>query len=339
MKPTLGLVGLSLMWSALAAAEPQFADDWYKEGEDRYNLGEFDKAADAFKRGFALEPNDSKKPAYMYNVAQAYRQANECKDAVFFYKRFLSLKDSGMGKPLSDGERKDIESVLGQLDACAKQQDTVAPKPTSPHGEVATAKAGSAGGDDDDDDTVRPPVAGGPKLVAASVELGGSKIMAGGLDVPLQPAFALTAGYPIAIDARRRIDVGVAFGLESIPYTNSITNQSEAGSLTHLLANVGGTYTVAPKIAVRGDLGLGVMLLDGLEHLGNPFTPAGESATGALAMFAIRAAVSGEYELTPNIVGTVTPLAFTYSPARSGLRSDITSITGVDFLIGVGYRR
>ena len=35
---------------------------------------------------------ESKKPAYLYNVAQAYRQGGKCKDAAFFYKRYLSLK-------------------------------------------------------------------------------------------------------------------------------------------------------------------------------------------------------------------------------------------------------
>ena len=52
----------------------------------------------------------------------------------------------------------------------------------------------------------------------------------------------------------------------------------------------------------------------------------------------MRAAVSGDYLITNNVYATLTPLAFTYSPPKDGLRSDIKSITRLDFMVGVGYR-
>jgi outer membrane protein assembly factor BamD (BamD/ComL family) len=61
----------------LALAQPKTPDDWYKEGETQYNLGNFEKAADAFKQGYSLETIENKKPAYLFNVAQAYRRALE----------------------------------------------------------------------------------------------------------------------------------------------------------------------------------------------------------------------------------------------------------------------
>ena len=73
----------SLLVPMLALAQPKTPDDWYTEGETQYNLGNFDKAADAFKQGFAAETVESKKAAYLYNVAQAYRQGGKCKDAAF----------------------------------------------------------------------------------------------------------------------------------------------------------------------------------------------------------------------------------------------------------------
>src|SRR5882762_11185944 len=113
------IVVASLFVSVLALAEPRTPEEWYKEGETQYNLGNFDRAADAFKQGFALEPVDSKKPAYLYNVAQAYRQANKCKDAAFFYKRYLALKDQDTAKPLSADKRTEIEQRIGELEDCA----------------------------------------------------------------------------------------------------------------------------------------------------------------------------------------------------------------------------
>ena len=56
------LVCALLLAPTLALAQPKSADDWYKEGETQYNLGNFDKAAEAFKQGFSLETIDSKKP-------------------------------------------------------------------------------------------------------------------------------------------------------------------------------------------------------------------------------------------------------------------------------------
>src|SRR6188508_13617 len=123
------LLFAAMLVPALALAQPKSADDWYKEGETQYNLGEFDKAAEAFKQGFALESNDSKKPAYLYNVAQAYRQGGKCKDAAFFYKRYLSLKDQDTVKPLKPEKRAEIEQKINELEECAKNQDSIASKP------------------------------------------------------------------------------------------------------------------------------------------------------------------------------------------------------------------
>src|SRR5262249_16469941 len=119
---------LSLFVPALALAQPKSADDYYKEGETQYNLGNFLPAVDAFKKGFELEPNESKKAAYLYNVAQSYRPAKDCGQAVFFYKRCLSLKDNDQKKPLSPQKRAEIEGWIKDLDTCAKQAEALKQK-------------------------------------------------------------------------------------------------------------------------------------------------------------------------------------------------------------------
>ena len=81
-----------------------------------------------------------------------------------------------------------------------------------------------------------------------------------------------------------------------------------------------------------------LVVFSGISEAGNPFTDMGAPTSGALTMLAVRAAVSGDYLITNNVFATLTPLAFTYSPAKSGLRDDIKSITRLDFMVGVGYR-
>jgi hypothetical protein len=52
----------------------------------------------------------------------------------------------------------------------------------------------------------------------------------------------------------------------------------------------------------------------------------------------VRVGLSADYAFTPNVIGTVAPFAFSYSPAKEGLRDDISSITSIDFMVGIGYR-
>ena len=69
---------------------------------------------------------------------------------------------------------------------------------------------------------------------------------------------------------------------------------------------------------------------------GNPFTVGGAPTSGALSMLNLRVAVAADYAVTDNLVATLTPFAFAFSPAKDGLDAD--SLTRIDFLLGVGYR-
>jgi tetratricopeptide (TPR) repeat protein len=359
------LVCGALLVPMLAAAQPKSPDDWYKEGETQYNLGNFDKAADAFKQGFALETVESKKSAYLYNVAQAYRQGGKCRDALFFYKRYLALKDADTAKPLSAEKRDQTERLIQEQEDCVKKLDANASSPpntTLPaegngsaantntttgagHGSATTvvAQSGGSGNDEGSDsgeeEPSTPTVMTPPKMLNLRVNGGAAKISAGSaLTIPVQPSFALVAGYPVFIQDKLEIDAGIAASFTALPFTNTMTMEKQSASFITALADAGATYFVAPRIGLRADLGLGVLLFSGLTDAGNPFTDMGAPASGALTMLAVRGAVSGDYLITNNIFATLTPIAFTYSPAKSGLRSDISSITRLDFMVGVGYR-
>jgi hypothetical protein len=145
------------------------------------------------------------------------------------------------------------------------------------------------------------------------------------------------AGYPIAINNKLTIEPGAGLTFTPAPFDNEMTGASETSTMFGLFANGGVRYEVAPKLGVRGDLGAGLLVFSGLDQ-GNPFTQGGAGTTGALSMFHLRIAVSADYLLSPNLAVTLTPFAFGYSPAKSGLRDDISAITSIDFLVGLGYR-
>lgn len=352
-----------LLMPALAWAEPKTAADWYKEGEDQYNLQNFDKAVEAFKRGFALETNESKKAAYLYNVAQSYRQANDCKNAYFYYKRFLALKDNDTAKPLSPTLRKQVEERIAELEDCAQQAAQISKKPPNsnmppesdgsdkdrsgddashkpPAKDVATATKPAADGGEEDTGSVTVPATGAaPHLISARLIGGVTKVSAGDNPVPVQATFALVAGYPIAINPQLTIEAGAVLTFTPVPFEPAhagSTGATRTGQLWGLLANAGATYEVIPRLGVRADVGLGALFFAGIDE--SPFT-GGMMTSGALSMFHLRAALSADYAITPNVVLTAMPFAFTYSPPKAGLVADIKSITSVDFMLGIGYRK
>jgi len=332
-----------LLASALAFAQPKSADDWYKEGDTQYNLGAFDKAVEAFKKGFELEPDDSKKSAYLFNIAQSYRQLNNCKDSQFFYKRYLAFKDADTKKPLAADRRKEIEDRVRELEECARQQTAIASKPpvgnpdNTPPIKPDRTKVGVVTPPDGGEIKEGPKVAGPPKIISVRLVGGGSKLSTGGLDVPIQATGALLAGYPLALDEKLTLELGASFTFTPVPFEDAMAN-SKSASMTSVMANVSAAYQVAPKFSLRGDLGLGLLLFSGVSE--SPFTDFAET-TGTLSMPHVRIGISGDYAITPNVIATLTPFAFSFSPGKDGLRvegEDISSITAIDFMVGVGYR-
>jgi hypothetical protein len=354
-----------LLVPALAWGQPppQTASGWYREGENQYVLGNYDKAAEAFKQGFQLETDESKKPAYLYNVAQAYRQANDCKNALFFYRRFIALTDAPGGRPITPKRRKDVMDWINELEVCVQQAAAVGKKPPTtnlpPDGDKAgqstgeaehdgqkepakknVASAGGDGGGDREDRGDEEPkirqVAPREHMISLRATGGGTKVSAGKFDVPVQVKVALVAGYPIAINDKLTIDAGVAVTLTPLPYDTKpdMPTGSKTALLSAVMANGGVSYEVIPRLRVRGDVGIGGLLMSNVSM--SQFTDF-RVADGALSMFHVRVAGSGDYAFTPNWFGTGV-VAGTYSPAKKGLETSIKSISSIDFMLGIGYR-
>jgi tetratricopeptide (TPR) repeat protein len=349
MKRSISFVCAALLAPALAVAQPanpsKEADDFYKEGETQYNLGNFAAAVDAFKKGYEAEPDTSKKAAYLYNVAQSYRQAKDCGQSQFFYKRYLALKAEDTVKPLKPEKRVEIEQMIKDLNVCVQQQEALKNRPpdttkspdndvVKPEGKKTVADAsGDDDGDGDDGDVgvskgVEAPA---PSLLSLRLTGGAGKVFVGpDIKVPVQASFALLGGYPLAIAPKTVLDLGAGFTFTPVPLQGMGT-----AKLMAVFANAAATYEVAPKIGLRADAGLGVLLFGGVSN--SRFT-AGAMTDGALSMVHVRVGLSADYAITPNVVATLTPFAFSYSPPKQGLDESIKSIMSIDFMLGVGYR-
>lgn len=116
----LRMVGIFV--SLLIAAQVHAADDefrkHYEEGLAAYELGEFVRAAEAYKAAHRIRRD----PALLYNIAQAYRLGNDLEKAVFFYRSYLRAVPNA-------ANRKEIEERIKALEAQSQIQKAVAAQP------------------------------------------------------------------------------------------------------------------------------------------------------------------------------------------------------------------
>jgi hypothetical protein len=355
MKRVLAAVLLVVASAGIAVADEATARQNFDAGERAYNLGEFAKAVELFKQAYDQWPE----PAFLFNVAQTYRQIGDCKQALFFYKRFISLKEQDTKKPLRPQLKEEVEKRIGELEECMKRELAAKPPQQLDNGGTTTTPAstgntgagttgtgpsvatGPDGGGErivDSDGGPERPADAKPSMLSFRGLAGAAKLSAGDLDTKLQFTAGVLGGYPLAINDKLTLELGAAFAFTPVPYTTS-DGMEGSGSLIGLDANVGPSYEVIPKLAIRADIGLGVLLFGGLSKEMNPFTEGGASASGALTVFHLRTALSVDYAVTPNIVVTATPIAFAYSPAPAGFDPSISSLTTLSFMAGVGYRR
>jgi hypothetical protein len=125
--------------ATIAVADQAKAKQLYEDGEKSYNLGQFDKAVQLFTQAYEEWPE----AAFLFNIAQAYRQAGDCKQALFFYKRFLSLKENDTKKPIKPEIKKDVEGRIAELEECVKRDIANKPPDTLDSG---TGGSGSTSG-------------------------------------------------------------------------------------------------------------------------------------------------------------------------------------------------
>lgn len=111
---------LLLCTASIAAAQPAktkaAATAAYNEGQKRYAAGDYRAAAEKFIAAYTADPD----PAYLFNIAQAYRFAHECGEAARYYRQFLAAVEN---PPNADRIRRYID----EMDGCAHGEPGPAP--------------------------------------------------------------------------------------------------------------------------------------------------------------------------------------------------------------------
>jgi len=325
--------------SAARADDADTARELFTQGNTFFDLGQFDKAIDAWQRGYQLK-ND---PGFLYNIGQAYRTMGDPEKAIFFYKRYLI--NAPKAKNRAEVEQK-IEALQKQVDE--KQPPPAAAQPVEPAAGTTTATTtppplgtspppvGSAA-------AVAPPAESAPAQPAPAfvrrmdVGLGvGFDTWSSGLRSHASPSFALTVdgGYTFGNPAARvRFRLGLLFGYTFLKETD------ETDGFVSVLIDPTVIVRATSKIRVSADLGLGSVTITGLKPTSTlliiPKSSDKLVINGAgVSRAVVRLGVRGEYDLLPTLSAFVWP-AVASSPQSGNFYA---ALTRVEVLFGATYR-
>jgi hypothetical protein len=303
-RPLRSALTLALLSTAAIAQAQDPAQDsqaHYQRGRTAYDLGRFDEAVQEFEQAYLLKPN----PALIFNLAQAHKQRGDRAKAIFYYKRYLALAPD-------TPNRAGVEARVAELE----QQRASAP-PLPPEEDPAPVETPRR-------NHLRVGASAGPSLV----DLGA------GPEVPTQVSFLGEAAYVRDL-AGFELEVGATIGVTPLPYLVMGTEVRETATLLSAAVQVGVRRPLRPRLSFRAQLGGGLQWLGGLGD-GNPFVE-GHLASSAVALPQLRAAVGLDVALDHDIILTVVPLMFTFSPAAERLAEPIQRIVRFDLMVGVAY--
>jgi hypothetical protein len=170
----------------------------------------------------------------------------------------------------------------------------------------------------------------GPTMILARFTAGAALLKSADLDIPVQPSIGITAAYPLRLGSVT-LELGAGFSWTPLPYENAEGQQR--GRMIGVRAIAAVVREVAPKVQLRGDLGVGMLLLGGLQQ-GNPISDMRQAQSFTRPNFHF--GVSADYAVTPNVVAYISPFGIGFSSGSADMYGGIREI---DFLLGVGYQQ
>lgn len=346
--------------------------DLYRQATAQYNLGNFEGAVKLYTEAYLAWPA----PVLLFNIAQAHRLNGNCGQAIFSYERYLAVEKNVPNRRQIERLIKRLEvDCKREAETRSKPPvETIPPNemgPDSSTDTTATTTGGDTGYETAPPDTETAPKTKEGKEVASAAftnpESGsGTAVVSEGpiLEGPQQPPgdskIALMAQFGPAFASFGALDgttmfsgrIGGAYLLPAGPVdlelggTLTFTpvpfeardGSAKTGMFMGVLANAGATYPIWNKLSARGELGFGLMILQGLTEAGSIFVMDNFGATGPVSVVHVRAAVGLDWALSDNILINATPLVIAYSPAIENMDESISSLTRFEMLLGVAYR-
>ena len=179
-----------------------------------------------------------------------------------------------------------------------------------------------------------------PHLLALHAAVGPSFPSMGDLEVGTLVSLSVGIGHPFYMGSVV-FEPGVLVTYTPVPWevAQEVAQEDTKGTagLTGLMANGGLGFALLPRLSVRADVGIGMLIFSGLTVNGNPFLDSNQTADGPIPLFHARGALGVEYAVSKNFVVQAQPLVVSISPSPQ-LRTDIDSIRRFEMLVGAGLR-
>lgn len=102
------------------------AKDLYETGVRNYNVGDYQKALDAFKAAYVTKPD----PAFLFNIGQCHRMMKNPLEAIRAYRSYLREQPHPR-------HRAEVEALIGDLETAIVLKQMQAPPPEA--GEAKTS--------------------------------------------------------------------------------------------------------------------------------------------------------------------------------------------------------
>ena len=358
---SLSLVVAALVAFAAAPAQAQDAEkarQLFQQGSKYYDLGQFDKAIEAWQQGYDQKPD----PGFLYNIAQAYRQKQDAAKAIFFYKGYL--RNSPKAHNRAEVEQK-IAALQKQAGDTGTQ--TTPPPPgntpppnntppppnnTPPPNSTLTATSPTEPSvtvvqppppefTDAPPTTVvealPPPTFTNTRRIDAMAAIGPA-FWGSGVNGDPKPSFVFNAmgGYTFGNgDSRFRFRLGGLLGYTFLGANEDNSNVTFVSFMLDPTLEI--RLTQSGRLYADVDFGLGVQALFGLEPRSKLLAPSEMLAVnGAQSMVVSRFGAALGFRLTPDI-SLFTSLAQLNSPKKPHFFEEISRVEwmfGARFLFG-----
>jgi hypothetical protein len=353
-------------------AQTQRAKELFQQGTTLFNIGEFDKAIEAWQQGYKERPD----PGFLYNIGQAYRLKGDAPKAIFFYRGYLRNSPKA-------ANRADVEAKIATLQKGGAEEHvppattpptTTAPPPAATPPVATTPKPTPAPRPMPAPTPVRPTPVAPPPAVAPPLPMGpppatevvtteapaspeergrnrridlywgflGLNDFTSGLNIkgnaPAQYAFSLGGGLTFGSDTYGP----ASFRLGALLTRTSL--QEGAGTTANTLGFT--SLLVEPSVRLRlvdhrlyltGGLGIGALFISNVNSrsvvLATP--PAGKSydVNGTQAGFELRPAVTLQF-LFKDWIGAFASPALAFTPKKQNYQG---ALGRFELMFGVSF--
>jgi hypothetical protein len=324
---------VGLLGRALAAPpvdeNAKKAREAFTDGTTYFNLGQWERAIESWQAGYKHKPD----PIFLYNIAQAYRLAENHEKAVFFYKSYLRNSPKAPN-------RQEVQDKIDQLQKLLDQKR--AAREAAPEGALSPGEKPAA-------PTPQPPPQAQPQTTGATAEVvreaprpmkprRADLSVQGGVDFwalgaggfTTAAGVALSGGYDVWQNDRLALRVGAKVGYSYLSDTHSTDH------FISLLAD--------PMLRIRlwrerlyafVEVGVGALIVAGLSNGSTMLVPRA-LPSGSFAAFELRPALGLEYRIVPAFALFLTPTLI-YSPSPHQYFAS-SSLVRLDVDLGASIR-